>query len=98
MTADILEAVTEAKAIAWDTCHKIYVLMDNEQVESMIGYGYKDDMFTKDELTTEQMMDNLEDWYANSCGLRFIQAVRTVVGDPNNGFITLVEQGEDWER
>lgn len=72
--------------------------MDNEQVESMIGYGYKDDMFTKDELTTEQMMDNLEDWYANSCGLRFIQAVRTVVGDPNDGFINLVEQGENWER
>lgn len=95
---DVLDSVQEAKAIAWDTCHKIYVLMDDEQVQKMIEYGYKDDMLTKDELTVEQMMNTLEDWYANSCGLRFIDAVKTVEGDPNEGFTTLVGQGEDWER
>jgi hypothetical protein len=95
---DVLDSVQEAKAIAWDTCHKIYVLMDDEQVQKMIEYGYKDDMLTKDELTIEQMMNTLEDWYANSCGLRFIDAVKTVEGDPNEGFTTLVGQGEDWER
>ena len=94
----VFNSVQDAKAIAWDTCHKIYVLMDDEQVQKMVEYGYEDDMLTKDELTTEQMMDTLKAWYANSCGLRFIQAVRTVKGDPNEGFSSLVEQGEDWVR
>jgi len=94
----VFNSVQEAKAIAWDTCHKIYVLMDDEQVQKMVEYGYKDDMLTCDELNTEQMMNTLRDWYANSCALRFIDAVRTVKGDPNEGFTTLVGQGEDWER
>lgn len=94
----VLKSVQEAKAIAWDTCHKIYVLMDDEQVQKMVEYGYKDDMLTKDELTTDEMMNTLEDWYANSCGLRFIEAVKTVKGDPNKGFTTIVGQGEDWVR
>ena len=92
----VLESVKEAKAIAWDTCHKIYVLMDDEQVSKMIEYGYKDDMITSDELPPEEMMLTLQDWYANSCGLRFIEAVKTVKGDPNKGFTSLIEQGEDW--
>ena len=63
----------------------------------MVEYGYKDDMLTKDELSTEEMMNTLEDWYANSCGLRFIEAVKTVAGDPNEGFTTLIGQGDNWE-
>jgi len=94
----VFKSVQEAKAIAWDTCHKIYVLMDDEQVQKMREYGYGDDMLTKDELTTREMMNTLQDWYANSCGLRFIQAVRTVKGDPNDGFDNLVDQGEVWRR
>ena len=35
----VKERVSEAKAIAWDTCHKIYILMDSEQVDLMRGYG-----------------------------------------------------------
>ena len=45
----VTERVSEAKAIAWDTCHKIYVLMDNEQVELMREYGY-DPLITKEEM------------------------------------------------
>jgi len=41
MSFDLVkERVVDAKAIAWDTCHKIYVLMDDEQVELMRGYEY----------------------------------------------------------
>jgi hypothetical protein len=38
------------------------------------------------------------DWYEESCGLRFISAVETVIGgDPNSKFTSLVPQfaGED---
>lgn len=94
----IFKSVQEAKAIAWDTCHKIYVLMDDEQVQKMVEYGYKDDMLTKDELTTREMMNTLQDWYDNACGLRFIEAVKTVEGDPNKGFTTLIGQGQVWRR
>ena len=91
----IWDTVQDCKAITWDTCHKIYVLMDDEQVEKMIGYGYDPIIYAED-TDTEELMARLEDWYANSCGLRFISAVRTA-SDPNEGFTDLVAQGEDWE-
>jgi len=89
----VKERVSEAKAIAWDTCHKIYVLMDDEQVEVMRGYEY-DPLITKEEMTSEEMLSTLEKWYEDSCGLRFIQAVNTNHIDPNKGFESLIEQGE----
>ena len=89
----VRERVSEAKAIAWDTCHKIYVLMDDEQVEVMRGYEY-DPLITKEEMTSEEMLSTLEKWYEDSCGLRFIQAVNTNHINPNEGFESLIEQGE----
>ena len=90
----IKERVSEAKAIAWDTCHKIYVLMDDEQVELMREYGY-DPLITKDQMTPDQMLTTLEEWYEESCSLRFINAVSTNHIDPNKGFESLIEQFEE---
>jgi hypothetical protein len=89
----IKERVSEAKAIAFDTCHKIYLLMDDEQVELMREYEY-DPLITNAEATPEQMLVTLEEWYENSCGLRFIQAVSTNHINPNAGFEELIGQGE----
>jgi len=90
----VKERVGDAKAIAWDTCHKIYLLMDDEQVETMRGYEY-DPLITNKEQTPEEMLITLKDWYANSCGLRFIDAVSTNYENPNAGFETLIGQGDD---
>jgi hypothetical protein len=90
----VRERVSEAKAIAWDTCHKIYVLMDDEQVELMREYQY-DDLITKEKMTTDEMVDTLENWFGASCSLRFIQAVSTNPENPNAGFESLISQGED---
>jgi hypothetical protein len=90
----VKERVSEAKAIAWDTCHKIYVLMDDEQVELMREYGY-DPLITKDQMTSEEMLATLEEWYEDSCSLRFINAVNTNHIDPNKGFESLIEQFEE---
>jgi len=90
----VKERVSEAKAIAWDTCHKIYVLMDDEQVELMREYGY-DPLITKDQMTPDQMLTTLEEWYEESCSLRFINAVSTNHIDPNKGFEPLIEQFEE---
>jgi hypothetical protein len=72
----VREAVETAKAITWDTCHKIYVLMDDNQIELMRSYDYEP-ILTSDDLSDEAMLDKLEEWYSESCGLRFITAVET---------------------
>ena len=87
------ERVQDAKAIAWDTCHKIYVLMDDEQVVAMRGYGY-DTLITNEEATPAQMLATLKKWFDDSCFLRFIDAVTTNHKNQNEGFETLIGQGE----
>lgn len=95
ITFDLVkERVVDAKAIAWDTCHKIYLLMDDEQVELMRGYGY-DPLITSDQMSPEEMFETLQNWFDDSCGLRFIQAVTTHPVDPNEGFETLIGQFDD---
>ena len=89
-----------AEGIAFDQCHKIYVLLDQPQMAQMKEYGY-DPLISSDEMTPEEMYGQIRDWYAESCGLRFVSAVRTVKGDPNDGFIDLIPQcvdGEDDEN
>lgn len=87
-------AVEMAKGIAFDECHKIYVLMDDEQMALMKGYGYER-MHAADKTPPAVMLHIIKGWYASSCMLRFVSAVRTVEGDPNDGFIDLIAQGED---
>jgi hypothetical protein len=82
----------DAKAIAWDTCHKIYVLMDDEQVAQMREYEY-DPLITKDEMSASEMLTTIKKWFEESCSLRFVNAVETNLIDPNAGFTTLIEQG-----
>ena len=90
------EYLENAKGIAFDTCHKIYVLMDDEQMEMMKGYGY-DPLISADDYTANEMLTTVMDWYEDSCGLRFVQAVYTNNDDPNEGFVSLIEQGAEWE-
>jgi hypothetical protein len=93
----VAERLHDAKAIAWDTCHKIYLLMDDEQVETMRGYGY-DPLITNEEMSPAQMLGTVVKWYGNSCFLRFVDAVSTNHEDPNLGFETLIGQGDDEEE
>lgn len=85
-------ALETAKGIAWDTCHKIYVLMDEDQMELMRKYEYEEIRSITD-ISKESMLELLQEWYASSCSLRFIQSVRTVSDShPNDGFDDLIEQ------
>lgn len=84
--------IEDAKGIAFDTCHKIYVLMDDAQMAQMKEYEY-DPLYSKNDMSSDEMFETVKHWYAESCGLKFIEAVETVDGDPNEGFTTLVEQG-----
>ena len=89
--------ISEAEAIAWDNCHKIYLLMDTEQVELMRGYGY-DPIITNEEMNPDDMFSLVQEWYENSCSLRFIQAVSTNNINPNLGFESLISQFDDYEE
>jgi hypothetical protein len=93
----VYDRIGSAKGIAWDTCHKIYILMDNEQVELMRGYKYEP-LITTDQMSSDEMFELVEDWYDSSCSLRFIEAVSTNHINPNAGFETLSPQFEDQEE
>jgi hypothetical protein len=95
--SDLKIYTASAKGIGFDTCHKIYVLMDNEQMELMREYEYEP-LISSDQMTPEEMFDKVVEWYEDSCALRFISAVYTNKEDPNKGFIDIVPQGADWQE
>ena len=90
------EAAQTAKAISFDGCHKIYMLMDNEQVDESRGYGYGEDgSFLLIGLGPDQMVAQIKEWYADSCGLRFVNTVHTNHADPNAGYASPIPQCYD---
>jgi len=91
---DSIEYYTsEAKGIAWDTCHKIYILMDDEQMRLMKSYDY-DPLISSEQMSGDEMAQTVISWFENSCSLRFINAVETTP-NANEGFITIIGQFED---
>ena len=94
----VMDAVMDARLIAFDGCHKIYLAMDDEQAdwfrENYNGTSCTDRTF---EGTPKEMMRTLRTWWDESCGLKFISAVTTNHADPNAGFMSLISQGEAWE-
>lgn len=90
---EVEECLQDARLIAWDTCHKIYLAMDEEQEEWFVE-NYAPDYFRG---TPEQMLAMLHEWYDQSCGLRFIHAVTTNHDNPNDGFENLIPQCAEWD-
>ena len=91
----IKDRLESAKGIGWDTCHKIYILMDDDQMEVMQNYGY-DPLISSNQFTPNQMFKIIQKWWDQSCGLKFISAVSTSEMCPI--FETLIAQGEDQQQ
>lgn len=72
--AELRKYLEDAAGIAWDTCHKIYVLMDEEEMAKMREYEY-DPLISRDEMTPRQMSATISRWYKDSCGLRFVGVI-----------------------
>jgi hypothetical protein len=89
----VRDTLADADSIAWDGCHKIYVLMDKDQTAEMVSYGYDPLLPVTDPSVA---LDTLCGWYEESCGLRFIEAVKTVPRgeNRNGGFTRLIGQFE----
>ena len=85
-----------AKAIAFDGCHKVYILLDEATVEEFVGlgYGYKEDdsrlYHIGENLTREDAKEFLRIWFDSACPLRFIDAV------DESEHHTVIDQCEDW--
>lgn len=77
-------AVKDAKLVAFDGCHKIYVAMDSKSAKELKGNGYT---VLKDDPST--MLKAVIKWYKESCGLRFVQGM-----SHNLGFVDLIPQFE----
>lgn len=96
------EYVEKAKGIAFDTCHKIYILMDDEQVELMGEYGYgaedPEGLITSKQMTADEMKNQLIYWYQHSCGLRFISAISSDTDNfGDKGWLDVISQSEGWD-
>jgi hypothetical protein len=88
---DVETALETADSIAFDSCHKIYVLMDLKQTEQMIGYEYA---FVEPVTEPDRALRLLKEWFENSCGLKFIEQV-TSEPDGTESWHTLIPQGFD---
>lgn len=93
---NVREFLPEAKLIAFDGCHKIYLAMDDIEAEWFRdNYGNpvpppNSVVFQSDD--TEFLLVTLKRWYDQSCGLKFISAVYHNEEDPNAGFCRLIAQ------
>ena len=91
------DSIDKAFSITWDTCHKIYVALDEVSHKYFIDCGYEM-VLIKDKA---EALNQLHDWWGSSCHLRFIQAVagestfHNVISQFDN-----YEEGEeaDWEE
>jgi hypothetical protein len=94
----VREYTDEAKGIAFDTCHKIYVLMDDEQVALMREYGYGEDdpnaIATSSQLDPAEMATVATTWFERSCSLKFITAVSSDKRFGDDGWLNIISQFE----
>ena len=94
---DVESSLYEAKAITWDTCHKIYILLDEKQITQSVEWGYDPIIRVTN---VYDALATLKQWYAESCSLKFVRAVRTVAGNPNDGYESIIpqdaEEQEGW--
>jgi len=102
-TERVTTAIMDCEGVAFDGCHKVFILMDKAQVEKMrgIGYGNKTDfekgdsrLVTADVVRRSTLYQLVRDWYIESCELKFIQSIRT--GDPDDEFGNVISQEQRW--
>lgn len=90
--------LAEAKGIAWDGCHKIYILMSDQEMRTMKGYEY-DPLISSDEMSPQEMLVTVLNWYKDSCALKFISVVDTYENGDSNFLEDVMPQGfEDEEN
>lgn len=101
-TAALRTALEDAKALAWDGCHKIYVILDDGALAQMTEYGYGDDdsylvKVGKSAASRRHALQTLHRWWSWSCSMRFITTVHDSPTDPNKGYLSVIDQFGEWD-
>ena len=69
----VADYTEDAKLIAWDMSHKIYLAMDEKEAEAFRSHP----SYHTVEGTATEMLKTLKEWYRDSGWLRFISAVES---------------------
>ena len=81
----------DGKTFVYDGCHKLYIISSEEQREYARELGYIVEG-SKEDSEMEHPISELEEYYLNSCPLRFIQTFGTKSG---GNMINILPQGAD---
>ena len=102
----VTEAVMDCEGAAWDGCHRIFILMDKEQVESRLdlGYGTRSDFELGDSrivtathgMKRSAILAIVKAWWEQSCELRFIMALDSADPTIEEEVGNIIAQGEEW--
>jgi len=87
----VQEYVQDAVLIAFDECHKIYLAMDEDEAY-FFRTNYQPAVVESIHSSPAAMLATLEEWYDESCPLKFISAVWHDKNDRNDGFVSLISQ------
>ena len=90
----IIKAVKGAHAITWDECHKIYISADAETTAEFKELEYSMTLIEPEVDAAE----TLQEWYDDSCPLRFIQKVsKRRSPDSDEDFESIIPQFDEEE-
>lgn len=81
----------DAFLAAFDGCHKIYLAMD--EIEAQWFRENYDEYNVEKIGNGENLFKQVQEWFSESCFLKFVQAVWHNEDDPNDGFMSLIGQG-----
>ena len=87
------DIINECHSVAWEGCHKIYILMDTYQTELVNSYDYEY-VVKMSESNPYDLFELVREWYEKSCYLKFIDVVYTE-SNGQSEFYPLVAQGEN---
>lgn len=95
MNERVLAALDGAAGVAWDGCHKVYILAAPETVAYMRDLDYPH-VVVRGAVPDGVLYEVVSDWWDRSCGLRFVDAVAPAGGKPAGVFTAVIGQGDDW--
>jgi hypothetical protein len=98
--APVEDYIDKAHLVAFDGCHKIYLALDEYEADYFREhYGQNaSGGSVVVEADADTMLEAVVNWYAESCGLKFVSGVVRNEKDPNAGFTQIVEQGAEAEE
>lgn len=94
---DVLHALTKSVAVAFDGCHKIYLLADKDVAEAFEAEDSMPVLYldTKTAPDLGLARDAVRGMWNISCPLKFIQRIDGDLQD-NDSYSTVVDQGTEW--